>query len=63
MDFVHSKDRLTSPLIRKKGKLCPVSWEEAYSFIATRLKQFAKNSGGTVSQDSAQLAVPMKKTT
>ncbi len=47
MDFVHSKDRLTSPLIRKNGKLTEASWEETYNFIATRLLRYSKDFGGS----------------
>ena len=44
-DFVHSKDRLTTPLIRKNGVLTPVSWEEAYTFTASRLLKYSKENG------------------
>jgi len=33
------KGRLTSPLIRKKGKLQPVGWDEAYALLARKLKE------------------------
>ncbi len=46
MDFVHSADRLSSPLIRKDGKLTETSWEEAYSYIASRLLRYSKDYGG-----------------
>jgi len=45
MDFVHSKDRLTAPLIRKKGVLTEVSWEEAYTHIASRLLNYVQEHG------------------
>ncbi len=32
-------DRLTTPLIRKNGKLQPASWEEALTLVAARLRQ------------------------
>jgi predicted molibdopterin-dependent oxidoreductase YjgC len=41
-EYVHAKNRLTSPLIRKAGKLVETSWAEAYQFIADKL--FAINN-------------------
>jgi formate dehydrogenase alpha subunit len=35
-DFVHHKDRLTSPLIKKKGRFVKASWNEALALIANR---------------------------
>ncbi|MDX1377826.1 MAG: molybdopterin-dependent oxidoreductase [Anaerolineales bacterium] len=36
-DFVHSKDRLTQPLMRKDGKLAPASWNAAMGHVSERL--------------------------
>lgn len=36
-EFVHSKERLNYPLIRKNGKLEKAGWDEAIEFIATKL--------------------------
>ncbi|MFQ5427773.1 MAG: NADH-quinone oxidoreductase subunit NuoG [Thermodesulfobacteriota bacterium] len=36
-DFVNSKERLTTPLIRKSGTLVPATWDEALSFITESL--------------------------
>ncbi|MCT8138999.1 molybdopterin-dependent oxidoreductase [Anaerobacillus sp. CMMVII] len=44
-NYVHSGDRLTSPLLRKDGELTPVSWKEALTFIADKLTSF-KNTYG-----------------
>jgi ferredoxin-nitrate reductase len=42
----NSKDRLTTPLIRKDGKLSPSSWEEAMGLIVARSKEIiAKHTG------------------
>lgn len=38
-EYVHSPQRLTTPLIRKNDTLSEVSWEEALSFASQRLKQ------------------------
>ena len=39
---VHSKDRLTNPLIRKNGKLERASWDEAMSLIVEKAKDVRK---------------------
>jgi predicted molibdopterin-dependent oxidoreductase YjgC len=45
MDFVHSPDRLKTPLIRKDGELKEASWDEAYSYIAEKLASIKKANG------------------
>ncbi len=37
-EFVTAKDRLTTPLIRRNGKLQPAPWEEAVALVAQKLK-------------------------
>ncbi|MBS0634699.1 MAG: NADH-quinone oxidoreductase subunit NuoG [Verrucomicrobia bacterium] len=37
-EFSSSDKRLTEPLIRKNGRLEPVSWDDAFSFVASKLK-------------------------
>jgi len=44
-DYIHREDRLTSPLIRKNGKLEKASWEEAYQLISDKFTQIKKESG------------------
>lgn len=44
-DFVSAKDRITTPMIRHEGAWKSVSWEEAISFTAERLRQIAKDYG------------------
>jgi NADH-quinone oxidoreductase subunit G len=44
-DFANSSERLTAPLIRKDGKLTPVSWEEALTFAGTRLRELRDTKG------------------
>ena len=34
---LYGKDRLTTPLLRKNGKLEPISWEEAIAVVAKRV--------------------------
>lgn len=38
-EYVHAKNRLTAPLIRKAGELVEVTWEEAYQFISSKLSE------------------------
>ncbi len=47
--FARSRDRLTTPLIRRGGRggpLEPASWEEAAAFVAARLTAIADAHGG-----------------
>ncbi len=39
-EFINSKDRLTTPLIKKDGKFVPASWDEAYDLIAKKFKSY-----------------------
>ncbi|MCM3876490.1 MAG: molybdopterin-dependent oxidoreductase [Thermoanaerobaculia bacterium] len=41
----NSPDRLTTPLLRRNGRLEPASWEEALGFVAERLLAIRKESG------------------
>ncbi len=36
--YVESKERLTTPLVRKNGELAPASWEEALELVSRRFK-------------------------
>ena len=44
-EFVGSKERLTTPLIRKNGQLEESTWEEAISLVAGRLSEIKGKSG------------------
>jgi len=46
-DFVHSPDRITTPLIKNKetGKFEPATWEEAISYTAKRLMDVKEKYG------------------
>lgn len=44
-EFPSSPNRLTQPMIRKDGRLEPVSWDEALDFIATRLAAILREHG------------------
>ncbi len=43
--FYNHPDRLRSPMIRKNGKLEPVSWEEAYNYLAEKLTAIKTKNG------------------
>ncbi len=45
--FVHHKDRLTTPLVRRNGELTPATWEEAMDVIAERLPAYRGDSFAT----------------
>jgi NADH-quinone oxidoreductase subunit G len=45
-DFANSEGRITQPLVRREGKLVPVSWEQAIDHVANRLKQVRDTKGG-----------------
>ncbi len=45
-EFVGSKERLTTPLIKKNGVLEPSTWEEAISLVARRLGEVKETHGG-----------------
>ena len=67
--FVHHEDRLTTPLIRKNGKLTPASWDEALDYVSERLSEYrgdafatlcsakATNEDGYVQQKFARLVM------
>jgi len=45
-DFAHHSERLTTPLIRKGGKLTPATWEEAFELIGKRFREIRDQDGG-----------------
>ena len=45
LDFVHSEDRLTTPLVRRDGRLTPATWDEALDLVAENLNR-AKSQYG-----------------
>ncbi len=44
-DFVHSKDRLTKPLMRKNGELVSATWDEAMGNVAEHLLEIRDKYG------------------
>lgn len=45
-DFITSKERLTTPLIRKDGELQPASWQQAITLIADKFRTIKQDFGG-----------------
>ncbi|HEV2022234.1 MAG TPA: NADH-quinone oxidoreductase subunit NuoG [Terriglobales bacterium] len=45
-DFAHHDDRLRQPLVRKHGRLTPVSWEEALEAAGNRFREIRDADGG-----------------
>lgn len=46
IDFVHNKERVDRPMIRRGEHLVPATWDEALSFAAKRLAEIKEKSGG-----------------
>jgi predicted molibdopterin-dependent oxidoreductase YjgC len=44
-DFIHSKDRLKQPLVRKDGELVPTTWNQAMDHVANRLLEIRDTYG------------------
>ncbi len=44
-EVASSTDRLRQPLIKRDGKFVPASWDEAFTFIATRLREIRDKHG------------------
>lgn len=44
-EFVDSPERLRTPLIRERGTLREASWEEALTFVATKLREIKEKYG------------------
>ena len=44
-EVASSPDRLKQPLIKKKGQFEPVSWTEAFDYIALRLREIKERHG------------------
>jgi formate dehydrogenase major subunit len=44
-DFVYSKDRLTTPLIREGDGFREAGWDEALELVVTRFQQIIRESG------------------
>ena len=45
-DFVHSEDRLTTPLIKENGEFREATWDEALDLIAAKFTKIKDENGG-----------------
>ncbi|MBP2665006.1 MAG: sfrA [Firmicutes bacterium] len=45
-DYIHSPERLTTPLIKKNGEFVEASWDEAYDLIASKFGEIKTTYGG-----------------
>ncbi len=53
--ILYGEDRLTTPLLRKNGKLVPITWEEAIDVVADRVEQ---DPNGFAIYGSGQWTIP-----
>jgi formate dehydrogenase (NADP+) alpha subunit len=44
--YIHSEDRLRTPLIKKNGKFTEATWQEALNHISTKLTAIKQQFGG-----------------
>ena len=44
-EFIQSPKRLTRPMLRKKGELVEVPWDEALDYTASKLKEIKEKNG------------------
>jgi len=49
LDFVHSPERLTTPLIKRNGEFVPATWDEALDLVSSNLKKYQSDEVATVS--------------
>ncbi|MCF6155409.1 MAG: 4Fe-4S dicluster domain-containing protein [Candidatus Brocadia sp.] len=45
-EFIHSPERIKTPLIRKNGELYPASWDDAIDYVSKRFQQIINEHGG-----------------
>ncbi|MCW4040524.1 MAG: formate dehydrogenase subunit alpha [Candidatus Bathyarchaeota archaeon] len=46
-DYVHSKERITKPLIRRNSEWIEVGWGEALNYVAAKFIEIKRQSGGS----------------
>ena len=46
--FVHHRDRLKTPLVRREGRLVPATWDETLDYVADRLSEYRGDSFATL---------------
>lgn len=45
MGFIHSPDRLSSPLMKRHGEFVEATWDEALDLVSTQLAAYARREG------------------
>jgi predicted molibdopterin-dependent oxidoreductase YjgC len=45
-EFIHHKDRLTQPLVKRDGAFVETNWDEALSLIGRKLAEVKQQAGG-----------------
>ena len=48
-EFVHHRERLTTPLIRRDGKLVEATWDEALDLVASKLASYTNDQVAVIS--------------
>jgi formate dehydrogenase alpha subunit len=48
-EFIHHPDRLTTPLLRRNGKLTEAGWDEALDLVASKLGSYKKDEVAVIS--------------
>jgi formate dehydrogenase alpha subunit len=48
-EFIHHKDRLTSPLVKKNGKFVEASWDEALGLVSSKLAKYKPDELAVIS--------------
>jgi predicted molibdopterin-dependent oxidoreductase YjgC len=61
LNFVHARDRIQRPMVRKGGRLVEVSWQEALDYAATGLsehrgEEFALFASGALTSEALYMA-------
>lgn len=46
-EFIHSAERIKTPLVKKDGELRPVSWNDALEYVSKRFRQIIDEQGGS----------------
>ncbi|MBK9313346.1 MAG: molybdopterin-dependent oxidoreductase [Acidobacteria bacterium] len=46
IDFVHNRQRVDRPMVRRGEHLVPATWDEALNFVAQRLSEIKAQNGG-----------------
>ena len=49
LDFIHSPERLTTPLVKRNGEFVPATWDEALRLAAANLEKYQSNEVATIS--------------